>query len=155
MKRLSFLVTMLVALMLLASCSKQQGQQLVPEDALFVMRIDAKQASEKSGLTGDKSELSKWLKKQVKAMGLDKEVRDKVLDILDDPTKSGIDLTEPLYLYAAGDFDDNTDAGLVGTIASEANFTDMLETLGEEAGLSIEEEDGVKARPRCSPHLQR
>ena len=59
---------MLVALMLLASCSKQQGQQLVPEDALFVMRIDAKQASEKSGLTGDKSELSKWLKKPTRTL---------------------------------------------------------------------------------------
>ena len=140
MKRLSFLVTMLVALMLLASCSKQQGQQLVPEDALFVMRIDAKQASEKSGLTGDKSELSKWLKKQVKAMGLDKEVRDKVLDILDDPTKSGIDLTEPLYLYAAGDLERDPDFGIVGTMASKSNLIDLIKALDV---FEVEESNGV------------
>lgn len=139
MKKLSFLVTMLTALVLLASCSKQQGQMLVPDDALFVVRIDAKQASEKSGLTGDKSELSKWIKKQIKEMGLDKEVRDKVLAIVEDPTKSGFDLTEPVFLYAAGDIEREPDFGVVGTMASKSDLIDLIETLD---AFDVEESNG-------------
>lgn len=145
MKKISYVMMTLMAMLLLASCSSKQSAKLVPDNALLVMRVDLTKMQEKTGLkSGEDSDLKDWMKELIEDMRFDDAINDKLLAIIDDPSKTGVDLTEPLYLYAAGDFEDNTDAGLVGTIASEANFTDMLETLGDEAGLSIEEEDGVK-----------
>lgn len=139
MKKISFLLTMLVAVLLLASCSKQKSANLVPEDAAFVLRFDATQVSTKSGLKGNSSELLKMIKERLKDAGLDKETRDKILSIVEDPSKSGIDLTEPLYLYAKLDKRMDAEVGLVGEMASEADLTSLLNTLTDEMG-----KDGVE-----------
>ena len=132
-------MTMLLALVLLASCSKKQGAMLVPDDAMFVMRFDMKKASEKSGLSGDKSELKDWLKKQVKSAGMDKKMRDKVLDIIDDPTKSGIDFTEPVFIYASATDMNDADVAFVASMASKGDMVDLLKTIDE---VELEDADG-------------
>jgi len=146
MKRISFVMTMLVALLLLASCSKKQAAKLIPEDALFVMRFDVTKMQERSGLSGDKSALKDKIKDLLDEANMDRELREKLLDIVDDPTASGIDFTEPVYFYAGGDMQRKVDAGFVGSMASAGDFEDLLEKLAEEeSDLEIEEgEGGVK-----------
>lgn len=137
---------MLVAL-LLASCSKQKGAALVPEDAMLVMRFDVTKLQEKCGIDGKNSEVKDWVKEQIKDMDVDKDLRKKLLTIVDDPTASGIDLTEPVYLYVSGNVKrGDFDGGLVGAMASESDLTSLLEAALEEAGdeFSLEEQDGVK-----------
>ncbi|MBR1415115.1 MAG: DUF4836 family protein [Prevotella sp.] len=132
MKKISFFLTMLVAAVLLASCSKPQGANLVPDDAMFVMRFDPAQASSKSGLKDNSSELKKWIQDMTAEAGLSKAMREKLLDIIDDPTKTGIDLTEPLYCYARMTKMTDVEFGLVGDMASESNLTDLLNAIADE-----------------------
>ena len=147
MKRISTVILSFAALMMLmlASCSKQQGAaNLVPDDAVFVMRMDVLQGMEKSGLKGDKSEMKKWIEEQVKEAGLDKELTDKILQIVDDPTKSGIDFTEPVFIYASTDFGKKVDAGFVAAMASESDLTNLFKTLEEDVDFpGVEKKDGV------------
>lgn len=139
MKKISFLLTMLVAVLLLASCSKQKSANLVPEDAAFVVRFDATQISTKSGLKDNNSELLEMIKEQLKNAGLDKDTRDKILSVVEDPTKSGIDFTEPMFLYVKLTKRMDAEAGLVGDMASESDLTNLLNTLTDEMG-----QDGVE-----------
>lgn len=137
-------MTMLVAMLLLVSCGKKQGENLIPEDALFVIRIDAAQLTDKAGLKDGESQLLKKLKKQLKDSGLDKEMRDRVSDILEDPTKSGLDFTEPMFIYVAGDFNKNVDGGLVGAVANKDDLADLINAIAEMDGKDeVEESDGV------------
>lgn len=146
MKKISFLMMTLAAILLLASCSKKQSGMLIPDDAVVVMRFDVSQFSEKCGLSGDNADMKKWLEDQIKDSGLDKDMSDKLMAIVEDPTKSGLDLTEPFYFYVAGKDKDNVEAALVGTMASQGDLTDLLNAL---ANLADEESvkennDGVK-----------
>ena len=146
MKRFSFVVLSFAALMLLmlTSCSKQQGAAaLIPDDAFMVLRMDVLQGMEKSGLKGDNSEMKKWMEEQIKEAGLDKELSDKILQILDDPTKSGIDFTEPVFIYASTDFSKKVDAGFVASIASESDLTNLFKTLEDMDFPGVEKKDGV------------
>ncbi len=146
MKRISFVVLSFAALMLLmlASCSKQQGAAtLIPDDAFIVMRLDVMQGMEKSGLKGDNSDMKKWIEEQIKEAGLDKELSDKMLQILDDPTKSGIDFTEPAFIYVSTDFGKKVEGGFVANMASESDLTNLLKTLEDMDFPGVEKKDGV------------
>ena len=137
---------MMLVAVLLVSCSKQKGAALVPEDAMVVMRFDVTKLQQKCGIEDKNSDVKKWIKEQIKDMDVDKELRNKLLDIVDDPTASGIDLTEPVYFYVSGNLKRNFDGGLVGSMASESDLTSLLEAAMEESGgdASLEEQDGVK-----------
>ena len=141
MKKISFLMMTLVAMLLLASCSKKQSAMLIPDSAVVVMRYDVSQFSEKFGLSGENADMKKWLEDQIKDSGLDKELSDKMLAIVEDPTKSGIDLTEPLYFYLAGKGKAGFEAALVGTMASQGDLTDLLNTIANFAGEEAVKED--------------
>lgn len=139
MKKLTFLTTMLAALLMLASCSKKEAAMLVPDDATIVFRLDIAKGAQKSGLMGNDSEAKKWIKKQVKSTGMEKEMRDKLLAIIDDPTKSGIDFRQPVYIYMAGDMERDPEVGFVATMASKSDMIQLLESLDAP---DIEEADG-------------
>ena len=142
MKKLSFVMTAVLALLLLASCSKKQGSRLIPDNAIVVARFDLLATMEKTGMRGDDTSLKDELEKAIKKAGLDKEVRDKVLEIIDDPTASGIDFTEPLYAYFASNDKREPEGGLVGAMASKSDLTDLLQMVEENSDLSVEEYDG-------------
>lgn len=145
MKKIYFVLTML-AVLVLASCSKKQGAKLVPEDAIVVARMDLTQMMEKTGMKGDDSSLKQWVSKAIKDAGLDKEVREKILEIVDDPTATGIDFTEPVYAYFALEGDRET-FGIVGSVASKDDITDLLDMIADQTrDLAVEEysDGGVK-----------
>jgi len=145
MKKLSIVWTMLVAVVLLASCGKKDAANLIPEDALWVMRLDVAKMQEQMGMNDDKSDFKDQVKEIIDEMGLDKELREKVLDIIDDPTASGIDFTEPVYAYVSASRKDIS-GGVVGTMANEGDLTDLLNMALEEGNgnKELEETDGVK-----------
>ena len=135
MKRLSFIIFHLsfsvALLLLLASCSKEQGGRLIPDNAWIVVRWDMMKTMESTGMKGDDTSTKEQIEKLIKNVGLDKEVREKLLDIIDDPTSSGFDFTEPVYLYLAPGGRSGFTGGIVGTTASKGDIADIVEMLGK------------------------
>jgi hypothetical protein len=157
MKRLSSIIYhfsfSVALLLLLASCSKNKGAQLIPDDAIVVVRIDPVKML-KGGGDGEDSELKKRLKKEINNMSADKEIRQKLTDIVDDPTSSGFDFTEPVYFYLAGDLNRNADFGFVGSVASKSDLTDLLETVfAEEENVIMDEGDGGVRYAAMGPNV--
>lgn len=151
MKRLSSIICHLVLsvalLLLLASCSKNQGGRLIPDSAIAVFRLDVMKTMESTGMKGDDTSLKSQIEKLIKNAGIDKEVREKLLDIIDDPTSSGIDFTEPVYLYLATKGNNGFDGGFVGTTASKGDLEDVIKMLGEmDDDITLEEykSDGIQ-----------
>ena len=73
---------------------------------------------------------------QLESSSMDKKTREKIGDILEDPTKSGIDFTEPVYCYVSLDVKRNsTEVGVVGSMASEGDLTDLFDMIAKEGGL--------------------
>ena len=145
MKKTFHLLVMLVAaVLLLASCSKgpSKATRLIPDNSVFVLRVDVKQLVEKSGLDGN-SKLVKKLKSGLGDTEMSEEMTEKVVSILLDPSSSGIDFDLPIFFYVTGAR--NNVAGLVGSVSSKSKLTDLLNQISEEAGesLEIEDEDGV------------
>ncbi len=141
MKKITLALTLLVTIMM-ASCSKKQSSNLIPEDAVFVMRVDPMKTLDTAGASGKESKLKKQLKKMVKDMGGDKELRQKLEDIIDDPTASGIDFSEPFFFYAASVDNKVPELGVVGTVASQDDITELLEAA--DATVEDAEQGGVK-----------
>ena len=142
MKRLSSIILFSAALILmLASCSKKQGSCLIPDNAFVVFRLDMTKLLESTGMKGDDATTKKEIEKFIKDAGLPKEAREKLLEIIDDPTSSGIDFTEPFFAYGAltkssGGFE----GGFVGCVASKGNLEETIEKLGgNEGNFSLEE----------------
>ena len=148
MKKFSLLMA-LMAVILLASCSKQNSAKLIPDDATYVMRFDVMQTVEKSGMKGDKSELKKWLKEMLSQSDMGKKMRDELLNIAEDPTKSGIDFTEPVYLYASLSKKGLAEFGVVGNMANRGDLTDLLNGIAKEA-----DTDGVEKAKSGASYLE-
>ena len=148
MKKMLVMLTVLVTMLAVSSCSKKtDSQSLVPEDAAIVMRLDLLQLGQKSGLSGGESTFVKQLKKQLRNAGIGREIREKLEEIIDEPSQSGIDLTDPFFLYASLDKrGDPKEVGFIGTIASESKLTDLLNAINEEVDdfPEVESEDGMK-----------
>ena len=136
----------MLAVLMLASCSKKQGSCLIPENAAFVFRLDMTKMMESTGMKGDDTSTKKEIEKLIKDAGLDKEIREKLLEIVDDPTSSGIDFTEPFFAYGAPAEERGAFEGaLVGCVASKGDLEDTIEKLASDADdVSLEESNGVK-----------
>lgn len=123
----------LFALVFLASCTDKTPDyaRLIDKDAPFVVRIDAKQIGEKSGMADHKATIEK-AKNELDKMGLSPEALAKLKAIADNPAEAGVDLREPM-LYFSADVSQSTFA-LVGALHDSDKFTEILTTLGKEAG---------------------
>lgn len=133
MKKSIFLKLLPLAciVMMLASCNKvPKYAKMIPDDASVVVRLDVKKASEHSKIA-DKKEVKDKIVKALKDADMGRSARDKMEEILDDPTKSGVDFSDPVMLYAAND-GDNDNVGLLGSVKDKEDFTDFLNTLSKE-----------------------
>ena len=147
MKKLSFVMTLMLAMLLLASCSKNQGTRLIPDNAFAVIRLDVMKTMESVGMKGDDTSVKEQIEALIKNAGLDKEAREKLMEIIDDPTSSGIDFTEPIFLYFSLGGSDGIEGGITGTTASKGNLTDaikMLEKMDDNITLEEYKSDGVQ-----------
>ena len=124
-------MTMMLAVLMLASCSKEQGARLIPDDAFVVIRLNVMKTMESTGMKGDDTSMKTQIEKLIKSAGLEKEVREKLMELIDDPTSSGIDFTEPVYLYLSGGGRDGFEGGVTGTTASKGDLADIVKMLGD------------------------
>ncbi|MDD6379311.1 MAG: DUF4836 family protein [Prevotella sp.] len=133
MKKSIFINFLLVAclVMLLASCNKvPKYAKMIPDDASVVVRLDVKKASENSKIGENKTVKDKIIK-AIKDADLGRSARNKMEEIIDDPTKSGVDFSDPVMLYVAKD-GDKDDVGLLGSVKDKDAFADFLNTLSKE-----------------------
>lgn len=133
MKKSIFINFLLVAclVMLLASCNKvPKYAKMIPDDASVVVRLDVKKASENSKIGENKTVKDKIIK-AIKDADLGRSARNKMEEIIDDPTKSGVDFSDPVMLYVAKN-GDKDDVGLLGSVKDKDAFADFLNTLSKE-----------------------
>lgn len=130
----------MLAVLMLASCSKKQGSCLIPDNALVVARLDMTKMMESTGMKGDDTSTKKEIEKLIKNAGLPKEAREKLLEIIDDPTSSGIDFTEPFFAYgAATERRGGFEGAFTGCVASKGELEETIEKLGGDDDFSLEE----------------
>ena len=117
--------------LLLASCNKvPKYAKMIPDDASVVVRLDVKKASENSKIGENKTVKDKIIK-AIKDADLGRSARNKMEEIIDDPTKSGVDFSDPVMLYVAKN-GDKDDVGLLGSVKDKDAFADFLNTLSKE-----------------------
>ena len=141
-RKFSLLYMLLVAVFVLSSCSKsaKQTAKFIPEDAA-VVSIDVKQILEK-GKIADNAELKKKLQEGMEQGVKKQETKDLIKKIMEDPTKTGIDLSEPIFVFYA---DNNSKQGAVATIANKSDFLELVNTIQKEDGSeAAKEKDGIQ-----------
>lgn len=123
------MLTMLIVALVLASCSKSMPDyaKIIPKDASAVARIDVRQISKKSGF-GDNDKMKGKLEKLIKE-NLSGALKKKVQEIIEDPAEAGLDLRDPILIYAKPD---NTDYGILGTIYKAEKFEELLNAVAKE-----------------------
>ncbi len=139
----SLVLMLLMAVFLLSSCSKEpKSAKLIPADATVVMRFDVEQIAKKSGINDD-GKLKAELKKELKSANLPTALHSKVEAIIDDPSKSGIDLRDPLFVYVQSY--PTPAGGLVGSIGDAKAFQELINDFSKEMGVEqLQEEEGVR-----------
>jgi hypothetical protein len=142
-RQIHLMLWAVLAVFLLASCSKvPKSAQLIPEDAIFVLRVDVKQIADKSGFDDD-SKAKKKLTEALKEADMSRAAREKAEAILDDPAKAGLDLRDPLFIYGSEN-KSKEDIGIVGSILNKDDFTDLLNTFAAEADIEkVKEKEDV------------
>ena len=127
-----FYFPLLVAVLVLSSCCKTVPNytKLIPEEADVVIRLDIRQMSKKSGLTGN-DKMMKKAEEFIKSEFTGK-VREKMLAIFNDPAEAGLDLRDPVFLYFVSGPENNF--GIVGAIWKADRFTELLNVLAGEMG---------------------
>ena len=123
-RKFSLLYMLLVAVFVLSSCSKsaKQTAKFIPEDAA-VVSIDVKQILEK-GKIADNAELKKKLQEGMEQGVKNQETKDLIKKIMEDPTKTGIDQSEPIFGFYA---DNNSKQGAVATFANKKDGIQYIE----------------------------
>ena len=141
-RKFNLLYLLLMAVFVLSSCSKssQKNAKFIPDNAV-VFSIDVKQMLEK-GKIADNAEAKKKLLESIEQGAKNLETKDLFKKIVDDPTKAGVDLSEPLFFFTTAD---SKDMGIVGTILDKGDFTEVLNTIAKEAGSeAAKEKDGLQ-----------
>lgn len=97
---------------------------MILDDASVVVRLDVKKASENIKIGENKAVKDKIIK-AIKDADMGRSARNKMEEIIDDPTKSGVDFSDPVMLYVAKD-GDKDDVGLLGSVKDKDAFADLF-----------------------------
>lgn len=123
MKNNFLLLYLFAALLTFSSCSKTKYTHAIPADAATVISIDMKSIAEKSGINDKENTALKQHLTDALKNGLANETSERLTKILDKPSKSGFDLTEPVYVYSAKEFDNKVVVDLCVDDRSDVNAT--------------------------------
>ena len=141
-RKFNLLYLLLVAVFVLSSCSKssQKNAKFIPDNAA-VISIDVKQIIEKSKIA-DNADAKKKLQATMEEGVKNQETKNLIKKIMEDPTKAGIDLTEPIFVFFA---DNNDKQAAVATISSKDDFLELANALQkEDGGEPVKEKDGIQ-----------
>ncbi len=141
-RKCNLLYMLLIAVFVLSSCSKssQKNAKFIPDNAA-VISIDVKQIIEKSKIA-DNADAKKKLQATMEEGVKNQETKNLIKKIMEDPTKAGIDLTEPIFVFFA---DNNDKQAAVATISSKDDFLELANALQkEDGGEPVKEKDGIQ-----------
>ena len=140
-RKFNLVYMLLVAVFVLSSCSKSaQNAKFIPDDAA-VVSIDVKQIIEK-GKLADNAEAKKKLQESLEQSAKNQETKDLIKKIVEDPSKAGIDLREPIFFFAA---ENASKQAAVATILSKDDFIEVVNTIQKEEGKeAVKEKDGIQ-----------
>lgn len=119
-----------VLIMFVSSCSqKAEYTNVIPADATQLVSINLKSLADKAGIN-DK-ENKEALKKLTDAMksGMNAATFQQLESVMKDPSKSGVDVTAPIYLFSSPTFDYAT---VVAKVSSEDDLKAFLEVAQKE-----------------------
>ena len=119
-----------VLIMFVSSCSqKSEYTNAIPANATQLVSINLKSLADKAGIN-DK-ENKEALKKLTDAMksGMNAATFQQLESVMKDPSKSGIDVTAPVYLFSSPTFDYTT---VVAKVSSEDDLKNFLEVAQKE-----------------------
>lgn len=140
-RKFNLMYLLLIAVFVLSSCAKSsQNAKFIPDNAALIS-IDVKQIIEKSKLA-DNAEAKKKLLESAEQSVKNQDTKDLIKKIMEDPTKTGIDLTEPIFVFYA---DNNSKQGAVAAISNKSDFLELVNTIQKEDGSEpAKEKDGIQ-----------
>ena len=124
------LALMAVVVALVSACSqkKQEYTDVIPANAHTVVSINLKSLADKAGLNDkENKEVQEKLTNALKS-GMNAATFQQVEMIMKDPKKSGIDVSEPLYIFTTETFPTT----IIAKVSSEDDLHALLETLEKE-----------------------
>ena len=124
------LALMAVVVALVSACSqkKQEYTDVIPANAHTVVSINLKSLADKAGLNDkENKEVQEKLTNALKS-SMNAATFQQVEMIMKDPKKSGIDVSEPLYIFTTETFPTT----IVAKVSSEDDLHALLETLEKE-----------------------
>lgn len=120
-----------VLIVFVSSCSQKAAEytNAIPADATEVVSINLKSLAEKAGI-GDKDN-KEALAKLTDAMksGMNAATFQQLEAVMKDPSKSGVDVTAPVYIFSAPTFDYTT---VVAKVTNEDELKSFLEVTQKE-----------------------
>lgn len=124
--------------LLLTSCSSTpEGLKTIPDYANFVGVIDVHSLYKKGDLQQVKNfESFKMLQKEIRSEN--KNLSDFIDQILENPTKTGINLKKDMFVYGVGNFQEGQAFCMSFELSDEADFSQFLQKIMQEAKLDIE-----------------
>lgn len=122
-----------------SSCSKRtEYTHAIPKNISTIASFNLKSLFEKSGIS-DKDNVS--LKQHITDAlrnGLNEETSDRLMTIIEKPSKSGFDLKKPVYLYVSKDFNDFPVVDI--SVDDKSDLTSTLEALAKSNICTVPEE---------------
>lgn len=155
MKKILTLNAIIIAsvITLFCSCgSKPKGATLIPEDALVVSCINVEETMDAADLS-DNAQLKEKMKNGIKQMELSRMFEKQLTDIVDDPSKTGIDFSEPFFIAVldmdemlyefTGSLDDSKKfEELIGGMMKETRNDSALKTATSNPNIKYVDVDG-------------
>lgn len=129
----ALLLLPLVAL-LLSSCSgTPDTARLIPKDAVLVVGFNMKDFASQADM-GDQEDATATLEKLLKSEDVSAKTREKLLEMWEDPSETGFDLSETMFFFAAESYANHF--AIVGGVSDEDDLKDFLEVMAKEDACS-------------------
>lgn len=114
----------------LSSCSNTpSASRLVPDDATCVLYFDVKELASQADYDGN-DDFSSLVEKSLKSGDVGAKTRDKIMEIVGNPGKAGIDLSEPMLFFHSPSF--TNEMAFVGAMSDADDFEEFLNALSKE-----------------------
>ena len=123
-----FLLSFLMVVGLMCSCSKPEMGKMIPKDAPMVVSINVDKAVSALDASSEDSEnFNKEIEKLMKRAGAPDDTREALANILKNPEKMGMDLRYPIMFF--GSMSLKNGMACVGALHSKSDFEEFLASL--------------------------
>lgn len=124
------LALMAVVVALVSACSEKKFEytNVIPANASTVVSINLKSLADKAGLNDKENKEAKQKLTDAMKSGMNAATFQQVEMIMKDPKKSGIDVSEPLYVFNTATFPTT----IIAKVSNEDDLHALLETLEKE-----------------------